>query len=390
LALTPAAGKAHGIQWVGKVEVPAGHAVGRWNFVQIVNSDRNFTLASGKVNYFKSRGVFVLDTTYPYEPAPFTSHPGTAGSYATGATNQTQGDTPSTPLAPATLKRKEVKDLFKTFVMFLPPGDDARYVPLRKFEWSWTGAATNGAAGWAVVAGSLKPAADIAIASAESNEHPVWAMNFVPPTFNNGPVLVSLTVAKVKEGDGVVTGKASVSVTDNVAADLTVNLASSAIGRLTVPTSVKILTGKNTANFDLTVVDNSVADGTQSVCITATATGYGDSEASLVVEDNDGGPIVVAISPNRYKEGAGTISGKATVTLPSNVDPAVTVNLVSGNTGKVTVPATVTVPKGSKSAAFDFAIVDNKQKDGTVRALITASASGYLSCDAAVIVDDND
>ncbi len=37
----------------------------------------------------------------------------------------------------------DAQDSFRTWLMYLPPGGDSRYVPLREIKWFWHGVATR-------------------------------------------------------------------------------------------------------------------------------------------------------------------------------------------------------------------------------------------------------
>lgn len=174
--LYPKAGQTDGLSFTGKVEVPTGFAEGSWNWVQLVNDGLQRKLANGTVERGNNFGTYVLDNTYPYEPPPYSAHPGTAGGYATGE-EKTNSDTPSSGLDPNTLQSKETHDNFQTFLMFLPPGEESRYVPVRKFTWWWKYKATTTAGVWSVVAGST---GEDKTDSVETTSHPTWTANWDP------------------------------------------------------------------------------------------------------------------------------------------------------------------------------------------------------------------
>ena len=89
-------------------------------------------------------------------------------------------------------------------------------------------------------------------------------------------------------------------------------------------------------------------------------------------------------------EGDGVLAGQGSVTVvPVQLTPLV-VALSSNNIGKVIVPASVTIPAGQSSAAFDLSIVDNLVLDGSQTSGITASSIGFDSAAATVVVQDNE
>ncbi|MCD4824706.1 MAG: hypothetical protein K8S55_08865 [Phycisphaerae bacterium] len=284
MGLLPAGGSTMGIDYTAKVEMPAGYtAQGKWNYVQIIRTHWTQTRAADNVvEYIAQYGLTGLDTTYPYEPSPYTAHPGSAGSWNTGAATHTEGDTPYCVLA-ATYKRVEREDWFWTYVMFLPPGNESRYVPLQVISWDWKGSATkNLVTGiWALDAGSNQNAS----AATASSSHPTWAFNNGGLNLNeNGPLGINMPT-EVTEGDA--SAQATISVRDNVTANLTVNLASSDTSEIAVPVTVTIAAGTRSATFNITIVNDTVQDGTQTAIVTATAATYSSASGAVAVRDND-------------------------------------------------------------------------------------------------------
>ncbi|EDY18001.1 peptidase M36 fungalysin [Chthoniobacter flavus Ellin428] len=94
--------------------------------------------------------------------------------------------------------------------------------------------------------------------------------------------------------------------------------------------------------------------------------------------------------PVSATEGDGVLVGQGAVSLSPAQTSAVNVSLSSSNTGKVTVPATVTVPAGQTSATFNVTIVDNAVLDGTQTATITATAPTFASAARTIAVQDNE
>ena len=70
---------------------------------------------------------------------------------------------------------------------------------------------------------------------------------------------------------------------------LTVNLSSSDTTEATVVSQVTIFDGSNSASFTVSAQDDFVADGVQTVTISAAASGFTGGSDALQVLDNDGG-----------------------------------------------------------------------------------------------------
>ena len=103
----------------------------------------------------------------------------------------------------------------------------------------------------------------------------------------------------VSEAAGAAATTATVSRNGSTSGDLVVDLASDDTSAATVPSTVTILDGQSSVIFDIEAVDDSAADGTQTVTITASTSGYTsgtdtvevtDDEASVVaiIDDSDG------------------------------------------------------------------------------------------------------
>ena len=83
-----------------------------------------------------------------------------------------------------------------------------------------------------------------------------------------------------------------------------------------------------------------------------------------------------------------TLSG--TVQIGGTLATPLVVSLVSSNSTQLTLPASVTIPAGSLSAAFTATLVDNGLHTGPETVQITATATGLTTATANVTVDDSD
>lgn len=288
-----------GIAWLGAVSTPTGFTGGKFNFVQLAKSNYRKVGTDGEVHHGYLDGILRLDTTYPYEPPPYTSHPGTAGSYLANGGGHSESDSPSMALE-ADEQTYNVRLDLKTYLMFLPPGEDSRYVPLRMFTWAYGAIVNKGAAGWVRQEGSAiqesNPPKE-ALAPRES-KHPTWFVRSNPDifTWNKGTVAVNIIATTVNEGAGIVSGQANVTVLENVAAPLVVNLSAADVTaaivpfggeKIVVPATVTIPANSKSVQFSFTVTNNDTKDPTQIMRITASATGYTPTEDTVAVLDND-------------------------------------------------------------------------------------------------------
>ncbi len=101
-------------------------------------------------------------------------------------------------------------------------------------------------------------------------------------------------------------------------------------------------------------------------------------------------PLTVNIVPSSIAEGAGVLTGQATVSVPTAVASPLTVTLQSSRTNELTAPTTVVIAAGSSSAPFDLTVLHDGILDGPQSVTVTASASGYLSGGDSIVVNDID
>ncbi|HUR56834.1 MAG TPA: M36 family metallopeptidase, partial [Opitutaceae bacterium] len=187
------------------------------------------------------------------------------------------------------------------------------------------------------------------------------------------------------EGAASVTGTVTVSAAP--AANVIVRLASSDPASIQPPPTVTIPAGQASATFPLVVIDDNRINGTRTPTITASMTNWTTGQATITVLDNETTALALT-TPATVREGDVGVTGSIRIsgTLTTNL----VVALSSNNTGKLTVPATVTVPAGQTSATFIITVVDNPLADGVVNVNVGASATGFTTANATIAVADND
>ena len=105
---------------------------------------------------------------------------------------------------------------------------------------------------------------------------------------------VNLTVAlpaSAWENAGVLTNGASVRLAGTSSTNQVISLVSDRPDKMTVPPAVTILAGSSSNTFNVTLVDNSIADGHQTVTVTAGAPGFTNGSASMLVLDDESPPL---------------------------------------------------------------------------------------------------
>jgi uncharacterized repeat protein (TIGR01451 family) len=200
-------------------------------------------------------------------------------------------------------------------------------------------------------------------------------------------LIVSLP-ATATEGDGVLAGQGRVSIVQALTHDLSVALASSNTNKVVVPPMVVIPAGTTNANFDITIVDNALLDGTQYPTVTATASGYGSTSAMMTVYDNETATLTVT-APATAMKGQGLLTNAGIVFVSAPPASDVIVNLTSSDANKTLLPPIVTIPAGQTSNAFNITILDNHLTEGPEAVTLTAHVQNWTDGAAVITVYNN-
>ena len=207
--------------------------------------------------------------------------------------------------------------------------------------------------------------------------------------FNVVPVPLSETLpSNATKGEGTVNGTLNIAAALNT--DLVVNLASSDTSRAAVPASLTIPAGQTSIPLPITIVDDGLLDGPETVTITATSASSlaSGTTATIRVHDNETATLTMSL-PSGAHETAGTITG----TITASAAPAAnfTLQLVSSDPTQLTVPATVVLPAGQTSVSFTATLLDNHVIEaGSTPVIVTASTENWTSGAATVNVIDDD
>lgn len=204
-------------------------------------------------------------------------------------------------------------------------------------------------------------------------------------TANSIPAVAVTLPAQALENSGILQG--SVTLPSVAATDTNVALSSSANARLTVPPYVTIPAGQASANFDFTLIDNTLLDGSRSVSITASTGGGSIGYASILIIDDDVSTLTLS-TPGSVTEGSSNVT--ATATLANIPAAAITFNATSSDTSELTVPATITIPAGQTSVTFPLTVINDTLIDGTQNTTITVGANGWTSASQTIAVQDNE
>jgi hypothetical protein len=130
-------------------------------------------------------------------------------------------------------------------------------------------------------------------------------------------------------------------------------------------------------------VDDDLLDGSQTVNITASATGYESVSSQVVVEDYE--VLVMQTNVNAVPENAESFI--VSLSRPAGHQGGMVVDLASPSS-RLNVPAQIVFPTGVSEVNFEATPVDNSLLDGTETAEISAAAVGLQGASVQVFIED--
>jgi hypothetical protein len=193
--------------------------------------------------------------------------------------------------------------------------------------------------------------------------------------------------ASATEGDGVLAGHGHLRVDHPPVADVTIALESSDPSEVTGPLSVTLLAGQTNTDFNLTIGDNLLLDGTRSATITASAAGYVAGSNSITVFDNETATLTVTL-PASASEGDVPVDALVSASAAPVVD--ILIGLFSSDTNGVQVPAMVLLPAGQTSVGFSISFPDDQKINGDRSVTVTAQVHNWTNGLGTIILHDNE
>lgn len=201
-----------------------------------------------------------------------------------------------------------------------------------------------------------------------------------------GPLKL-FTPPSATESDGVLTNAGTVAIAQKQAADVVVSLVSGNTSKITLPYSVIIPAGQTNTVFDITLVDNSLLDGDKIVGITALAPGFSTVTNFMTVFDDETATLTLSL-PASATEGVGSVQG----TVFCSATPAgdFVVSLVSSDTNRFQVPASVILPAGQTSVPFNATVIDDHMINGDEVVTATAHVRNWTDGVTTITIRDNE
>lgn len=184
-------------------------------------------------------------------------------------------------------------------------------------------------------------------------------------------------------------GTLATSLQLNPAPDMptTITLACSLPDTLSLPTTLEAPAGATSIPLTLTILDDTLLNGTREVSLRAQANSYVGYVAKLLVNDNESASLGLTLPANGVEGGVGT-SGTVTCTPAPAVD--VTVELTATPRNQIGIPGTVILPAGIGSATFPIAFPDNQRLDRTTSVTVTAAVTNWTNGTGNIAVQDNE
>lgn len=168
---------------------------------------------------------------------------------------------------------------------------------------------------------------------------------------------------------------------------LTIALASSPSGQITLPSSVTIPERSSTALFDITMVDNALLDGPRQVEIEASAPGFLSVSEVIEVLDDEEPTLTLSLNKNTGFEGDTLV---LTISRDLAGPDSAVVYLSTSSISQWSFPASVTIKGNEGSAQAAVVVTDNTVPELDEDAVIMARSEGMISgSTSATIVDDD-
>lgn len=138
--------------------------------------------------------------------------------------------------------------------------------------------------------------------------------------------------------------------------------------------TITIPANSRSVTVPISVIDDQLLDGTQTVTFTATATGFQSTQITMDVEDAE--QLLITASSLNFIEGR--VSGILVVRRSNtNLDAEVMVNISGGNDSQLSVPANLSIPSGTRQVSFFPEPVDDATTEDAERLTYTFQANGY-------------
>ncbi len=168
---------------------------------------------------------------------------------------------------------------------------------------------------------------------------------------------------------------------------LEVNLVADQPAMVNIPASVTIPAGQRFVEFQVGIVDNSIDENDRVVTLTASSPGFGGSNVTFTIVDDDQRSLALSLAASTVTEG-GTVD--ATITRIGQDLSQPLVVMIEATPSIISVPQTVTIPAGESIFVFSVESIDNDVVDADQTVTIMASAAGFTTVVSMLMVINDD
>jgi hypothetical protein len=209
--------------------------------------------------------------------------------------------------------------------------------------------------------------------------------NFITVFDNETAVLSVVIPGTAGGGDGQVAGTVNSSAAP--ARDISVSLASSHNNIFQTPLTVVIPAGQTSAVFEASIVNTNYL-GDWPVTVSAHVTNWTDGQATITLQYGGNTNLTVTL-PTQARENNGLLANAGLVQIAGILPTNLVVSLMSGNTNKVLVPGSVTIPAGQTSGPFNLTMAAGNPPFTPLAVSVNASATGFVDGSSSMNVIDN-
>ncbi|MDE0370133.1 MAG: fibronectin type III domain-containing protein [bacterium] len=238
------------------------------------------------------------------------------------------------------------------------------------------------------------------------DELPAITLSVVEDSVGN-PAVTSISEASTAAKSIKIRATAATAVAANTQITLTVAGTASGSGTdytATFPTTVTISSGSTTADtaaFNIATVDDTVSEGTETIIVSGTATGFNVNSATVNLNDNDQPLITLSLSVSSATEAAGnqavtvsaTRSASSTGQLSVMVTRQSSSTAVHGTDYTGSTSATISFAANqtnSSSATFNINPRQDLLVEGDETIVLGASVTGHTVTPATFTITDDD
>ena len=199
-------------------------------------------------------------------------------------------------------------------------------------------------------------------------------------------------VENPQENSGNIAHAGTVSIPGTYHDNLTVYLEVSNTDRVQIPDQIMIIAGEMSQTFDMTLIDDKIIGGKESVTVIAIAPEWKAITRLTDIVDDEKKAIHLTI-PSEASEGDTPLLQAGKIEIPGNYQHDLAIALSLNQSNQIDIPETLLLPEGSTSVLFDISIIDNRiidlRQEITINAIVM-ELSDWASDKASMYINDNE